>query len=284
LSDPLDLRPLPMPGASDYHVHCDYSIDAEGTIEEYCEAALRRELSEICFTTHYDANPGSDGKDSQIRVNEKLLQVTPDNLRPYVDHVQQAAIQFYPKGLSVKLGVEIGWFPGCEESTSQLLERYPFDYVLCGVHELDNQCFCCRDKFRERFGDYTIDRIAAAYFEQTKAAIESGLFDCIAHLCYYVKYGAEYFGEQILTVHQPYLPSLFDTLIRHGVGLEVNTSGIRRGSGDYYPMVSVVNAARKAGVAVEKLGSDAHRPEEIGADFEAAAALVPDAIRGCSDF
>src|SRR3972149_140557 len=82
------VTPLQISGLSDMHCHCDFSIDALGTIEEYCDAALERGLAEICFTTHYDANPRSeDGKASFISVGGKRKPATIDNLVPYVEHV-----------------------------------------------------------------------------------------------------------------------------------------------------------------------------------------------------
>jgi len=102
------LTPLPTPGLADYHCHCNYSIDADGGIEEYCEAALQRNLAEICFTTHYDTNPATSSTDAFIRIGGENRPATPVSLEPYVADVRRAHDRFYPMGLSVKLGIEIG--------------------------------------------------------------------------------------------------------------------------------------------------------------------------------
>jgi histidinol-phosphatase (PHP family) len=34
----------------DYHIHPNYSIDAEGEVEDFCKAALNAGLKEIAFT------------------------------------------------------------------------------------------------------------------------------------------------------------------------------------------------------------------------------------------
>jgi histidinol phosphatase-like PHP family hydrolase len=69
LPESASIRPLEIPGVADYHCHCDYSVDAEGSVDEYCQAAIRRNLAEICFTTHFDANPDSEGQATEyIRV------------------------------------------------------------------------------------------------------------------------------------------------------------------------------------------------------------------------
>ncbi|MBI5266295.1 MAG: PHP domain-containing protein, partial [candidate division Zixibacteria bacterium] len=114
MADTPEITPLSVDNVSDFHVHCDYSIDAVGTIEDYCRAALRRRLAEICFTTHFDANPRSADHANYVRVNGEKLPTTVENLAPYVDHVLRAADEYYPYGLSVKLGVEFGWYDGCE--------------------------------------------------------------------------------------------------------------------------------------------------------------------------
>jgi histidinol phosphatase-like PHP family hydrolase len=47
--------------------------------------------------------------------------------------------------------------------------------------------------------------------------------------------------------------------------------------------MEIINAARRAGVDVIHLGSDAHAPEQVGADFEEASMLVPQIAGGCDD-
>jgi histidinol-phosphatase (PHP family) len=272
-----------MEGVVDYHCHCDYSVDATGTIDQFCEAALQRNLAEICFTTHFDANPRTQGDIEYIRVKGQNLPTTVANLAPYVDDVRAAAENFYPRGLSVKLGSEIGWYRGCEETVAELKDRYNFDYILCGIHELDDICFCCQHSYERCFSRYSPHQVAEKYLAEVIAAAKTGLFDTIAHLAYYLRAGLDYYGEAIRNAHQPFLPDTFGALISSDTGLEINTSAFRHGLKNYYPPIEIINAARKAGVFVNDLGSDAHRPDQVGFDFEAAIALVPDMLRGCEE-
>lgn len=275
------IQPLQPDGVADYHCHCDYSIDAEGTIDEYCRAALKRNLAEICFTTHYDANPSADGRVNFIVVEGERKSVTPDNLQPYVEDVRRAAEAYFARGLSVKLGVEIGWYRGCERVTETLRNRFDFDYVLCGIHELENVCLCCRSTYEKCFSRYSVEEAVAKYFEHVITAARSGLFDAIAHLDYCVRYGYKYYGEQILPAHRPHTERVFNALVESGTGIEINTSAIRHGHTEYYPGMEIISAARRAGVDVCHLGSDAHKPEQVGYDFETAASLVPNRTRSC---
>ncbi|MEW6049448.1 MAG: histidinol-phosphatase [Candidatus Zixiibacteriota bacterium] len=278
------VTPLEIGGLADMHCHCDYSIDAVGTIDEYCNAALERGLAEICFTTHYDSNPNAEGDANHILIGGKRKPATIDNLAPYVENVQRAREEYYPLGLAVKLGLEFGWYPNCEKEVEKLKNCYPFEYVLCGVHEIDNVCFCCVKEYERCFARFSVEQMAERYFGDVITAARSGLFDTIAHLEYYRKYGVQYYGQQeIANAWRPHAAELAQALQESGTGLEVNTAALRKGLNGYYPQVNLVNALRRIGVEVQHLGSDAHTPEDVGYDFDAAASLIPHAIGGCDD-
>lgn len=274
------IEPIQIEGVTDYHVHCDYSIDAQGSIEEYCDVALRRNLAEICFTTHYDFNPNCDGRVNFININGEHKPTSIENLEPYIDDVMKAAEKFYLKGISVKLGVEIGWFEGCEEEVEKLKERYNFDYVLCGIHEIENICYCCKTDYKNCFERYTMEKAAETYFKSVNNAINSKLFHTIAHLDYYQKYGQKFYGDNIKVCHRLYLEETFNNLIETKTSLEINTAAIRHELDDYYPSMEIINKSKKAGVNIAHLGSDAHKPEQVGFDFEMAVSLVPTNILG----
>lgn len=277
------IEPLHIQGVRDYHVHCEYSVDAVGSIADYCEAALARNLAEICFTTHFDANPDSDKFANFLSVDGEQVPTTIENLKPYIEEVLQKAEEFYLRGLSVKLGVEFGWFDNGEQLAAKLKETYPFDYFLCGVHEIENICYCSRTRYRQCFDRYTMEEAVEKYYQSVTKAVQTGLFDTIAHLDYYIKYGKAVYGAQIMSAHKPYIEDVFQVLNKYHCGLEINTSGIRHRTDDYFPRIELVNQAKKQGVTIEYLGSDAHTPLDIGYEFELAASLVPDTIRGCED-
>jgi len=279
LADPQEK--LQTENLSDYHCHCDYSIDATGTVDEYCEAAITKGLVEICFTTHYDPNPNSIGGPDPILVNGKQVPPTPDNLSQYVDDVHKAADKFYKQELVVKLGLEFGWYSGCEEGVELLKQRFNFDHMLCGIHEIDNICFCCKSRFEQCFSRYkSVDHVVDAYIVELVNAIQINQFDCIAHLDYLKKYSSELYGSELDRVLLEQMKEqVFPALVATDTAIEINTSGMRRNLDTYFPSIKLANAARRAGVRIDFLGSDAHQPEDVGADFDMAAILVESAIR-----
>ena len=275
------IEPLHLEGLADYHIHCDYSVDAVGSVDDYCEAALRRGLAEICFTTHYDSNPNSEGEPEYIVVKGQKLPTCPESLALYVDDVRRAAEKYLVLGLSVKLGLEFSWYENCEEHVQSLTERYDFDHMLCGIHELDNICFCCHTSFERCFTRYNAEETARLYSDQVVRAARSRLFDAIAHLDYVRKYGAKYYGPPLDLALDRYVPEVLAALKHTGTALEINTAGLRQNIGSYYPKMETINAAMREDVEVSYLGSDAHQPDQVGYDFDAAGVLIPGPIGGC---
>jgi histidinol-phosphatase (PHP family) len=266
------IEPLNTAGLSDYHCHCDYSIDAIGTIDEYCEAAVQKGLAELCFTTHWDTSPQSGSPDNVIRIAGVPQSTVPENLAPYVERARD---KYYQHGLWVGLGLEFGWYSGCEETAAAIKARYQFDYFLCGIHELEGHCFSCEGCYPKCFPLYSVEQAVEKYVGDIVAAARSTLFDCIAHTDYLRKYGEKFYGPRLneLLLDQ-LIQKAFPALHDSGTAIEVNTSAIRRKFDDYFPRAAVVNAARRNGVEVRHLGSDAHVPDQVGYDFDAAAALV----------
>jgi histidinol-phosphatase (PHP family) len=58
-----------------------------------------------------------------------------------------------------------------------------------------------------------------------------------------------------------------------GGAFEINTAGLRKPVHEMYPALGFLKLAREAGVPLV-INSDAHAPEQVGMDFDAARALA----------
>ncbi len=259
---------------ADYHVHPDYSVDAQGSIDDYCRAAIHVGLREICFTTHYDADPTRVGREGFMVIEGRREPLSDDCVRHYLDDVKQAYAEYGPAGLMVRGGLEFGYYPGCEEHIAEVQRTFPLHYRLGAVHSIEDHCVCCRDEAAKLFAKFSLERLADRYFERLEQAAASGLFDCLAHIDVYRRYGLAHYGEKIKTIHRGRIDKLFATMKKHDVGFEVNTSAIRHGLPEYYPSMEIINDARAHGVRLVTLGSDAHRPDQIALDFDTATSVA----------
>ena len=67
----------------------------------------------------------------------------------------------------------------------------------------------------------------------------------------------------------PLFRGLLETARDRGVAIEINTAGLRKECREMYPSPAILKLASDLGVLLS-FGSDAHAPEEVGADFPAA--------------
>ena len=261
---------------ADFHVHPDYSIDAKGSLDDYCHAALDKRLLELCFTTHYDTDPAYADQDSFMVINGEKEKLSDETLAVYFADIKRAHQEYGCVGLMIRGGLEFGWYDGCEAEVRRVAAKFPLEYKIGAVHNIDGLCVCCDGAAQKLFGKLTLNQLADKYYAKLDACAAAGVFDCLAHIDVYRKYGLAYYGPEIMTIHQGRIEKLFATMKKHNVGYEMNTSGLRHGLTEYYPTMEIVNMAREAGVRLRSVGSDAHCPEQLGLDFEVAASAAYD--------
>jgi len=259
---------------ADRHIHPDYSFDARGSIDDYCRAAVGIGLLEICFTPHFDADPARIDHEGYMIIDGRKTALSEDTVQHYMDNVRRAYAEYGQMGLTVSGGLEFGYFPGCEKVISQLQSKIELDWNLGAVHGIGDLCLCEKEDALKLFEKYTLEQLADRYFEMLDRCAATGLFNCLAHLDIYRRFGLEYYGEEVMTIHRGRIGKLFETMNKHHVGYELNTSAIRHGHYEYYPNMEIVNMARAAGTPLISLGSDAHSPGQLALDFDAASAVA----------
>jgi histidinol-phosphatase (PHP family) len=128
--------------------------------------------------------------------------------------------------------------------------------------------------------DYSVWRSSSArsaedvwtrYFEAVGEAARSGLFDIAAHPDL-VKYWGD--GKRTPTgdLRRYYEPAV-EGIAEAGIAVEVSTAGLRKPAGEIYPARAFLEMCVEAGVPVA-LSSDAHRPEDVGADYDQVLELL----------
>lgn len=246
----------------DYHVHTKRCGHARGEDREYVEAAIRSGLREIGFADHVPRFYEADQPGAAI-VNRGMSWA---DLEDYVTTVTGLRCA-YPE-IQIKLGLEVDYLPGWESRIAAIASRYPWDYLLGSVHFLPqwDYGYIGYDK------THAPREIYPAYFKQVAAAAGSKLFDVLAHIDLPRRFFkslpeaemAELYGE------------LAVSLGKAAAVIELNTYAIRSAKQErvgVLPERDLLRLCRREGVRVT-LGSDAHQPEEVGADFDTAVALL----------
>lgn len=186
----------------------------------------------------------------------------------YVEDVQAAAAAARREGgPEVLLGIEADWIGGHESLVTGALERHDFDVVLGSVHFIDDWAFDDPD-LRARYAEWTPDQLWERYFRDLEEAAATGLYDVMAHPDLVKKFGV----RPLVDPGRLYREAAA-TFAEAGVAVEVNTAGLRKPCAEIYPSLELLRCCRDAGVPAT-VGSDAHRPEEVGAGWGAARDLL----------
>jgi histidinol-phosphatase (PHP family) len=253
----------------DYHIHPGYSLDATGSIEEFCQQALKRGLKEICFTTHFDTDPLRKQIDPFMIIEGQRVSLQ-EGLPRYLHEVKEAQRRHQKRGLVVRSGLEVDYAPHFEEQLRQTLSGIEVDFLLGSIHCLEGVAFTDRREYERCFQRRSVREMSKSYFENLTSLVKSDLFDGVAHLDGYKKYGFTYYGEKIFTAHRDYIEPVLELMRSHGLGIEVNTGALRRGFEDLYPSQEILELIKEYQVKVAALGSDAHHPEEVGYEIKRA--------------
>jgi len=253
----------------DYHIHPGYSLDATGSIEAFCQEALKKGLKEICFTTHFDTDPLRKKIDPFMIVDGRQVPLK-EGLPRYLQEVKEAQRRYEEMGLLVRLGLEVDYAPHFEEELRETLSGIEVDFLLGSIHCLEGVAFTDRREYERCFQRKSVREMSRRYFENLAALVKSDLFHCVAHLDGYKKYGFTYYGEKIFTAHRDYIEPVLELMSSHDLGTEVSTGALRQGFKDFYPSKEILELIKEYGVKVAVLGSDAHHPEEVGYEIKRA--------------
>jgi len=247
----------------DYHIHTALCRHAEGEAGDYRSAAGTKGLEEICFTDHA---PNPDGYDPRHRMRLEQFPL-------YRDAVAAIRGDEAPR---VLFGVEADYYEGCERFLDSWLPAQGFDFVLGSVHFIDGWGF---DNPEERHIWDSVDVAATwrKYVEVIMRLVETRLFDAVGHMDLPKKFGHRPPDKDLKEMVQPVL----DRMAEAGMGMELNTSGLRKPVGEIYPSPLIVSLAHERGIPI-CFGSDAHSPSDVGIDFALALALAREA--GYTDY
>jgi len=254
-----------MRATKDLHVHESHSGDAPGaTVEGYCRAAEEIGIDEIGFATHLI-----------IKGPDTDYSVAPENIAEYIEEVDTAQAS---TDVSLRTGLEVDYFPEEAKRLERLLDEYTFDFILGSLHYIHDHDIGSRLGTISFFSGKKIDVALDDYYRVWGEAVESGLFDVMAHPDYFRKYLHLVYDESpAFEEYGSRIYEAFESLRSYNVGVEVNSSGYRHGIGDCFPSLGFMKAARALGVETVTIGSDCHTVENLGMRLEEAIRRLLDA-------
>ncbi|HEV3283970.1 MAG TPA: histidinol-phosphatase [Solirubrobacteraceae bacterium] len=251
---------------TDYHVHLRTdALDASAAehlqtanVQRYREVADDRGIAELGVSEHvYRFRQALD-----VWRHPFWVQYATDDLDEYCGFVREET--------NLRLGIEADFVPGGEDRMANLLEARDFDYTIGSVHFLREGAVDMDDYSVWQRGRSPED-VWRRYFQTIGETARSGLFDVLAHPDL-----VKYWGEAARRPEgdlRRYYQLAIDGIAESGIAVELSTAGLRKPAGELYPATDFLRMAVEAGAPVA-LSSDAHRPEDVGADYDRALAVL----------
>lgn len=255
----------------DCHIHLERGPYTIEWLNEFVKTAVNRGIDEIYllehshrfteFTPMYESI--CDYNDIQRewfkRKSSKSLSI--NNYTKFIDQVKQTS---FP--IKLKFGLEICYFEGWEHLIKDVLDSYSYDFATGSVHWVDGFGF---DHKKEFWESIDVDRIYIRYYEIMQKLIESDLFTGVAHPDSIKAFGHKSSYQLVDTYRK-----LADLLCKHDMyaeqsgGLHLNYNCHELGMNETMLKIFIDQGVRIL------TASDAHRPEDVGANIMELQNLV----------
>lgn len=231
---------------ANYHTHTSRCGHAEGTDEQYIQAAIGRGLEVLGFSDHVPWPYESGYTHTHVRM---LI----SQLDEYVDTLRTLRGQYAEK-IRLLIGFECEYFPQYMSWLADMKQEKQLDYLILGNH------YDRTDEGGFYFGNASEAGHLRAYVDTAVKGMETGLFVYLAHPDLFMRRYPR-FDENCRAAardlcracRQYKLPMEYNLHDRYRLGA-LNGNG--------YPNAEFFDIAREEGVSII-IGLDAHEPQEI---------------------
>lgn len=241
----------------DFHVHTGLSYDSNADINEVILSAAKKNMEYLAITDHHDFS-------IEFGAFEQ------DPIQYY--NTINAYRNRYKKDITVAVGIELGIEACHSEKLYDFVSKCDFDFVIGSIHGVNGL-----DPYYDNYweGKTTAEGMNK-YFNALLDSLEKfDNFDVVGHIDYAIRYARK--PEEKNYSYDEYgeiLDKILKKIIQMGKGIEINTGGLRKGLTTSNPSESIIKRYYELGGRIITVGSDAHTPTDIGADFDIAKEIL----------
>lgn len=240
----------------DYHTHTVFSDDSNYPMEECVKDAISLRIKEICFTDHVDYGVKYDLKDFKPEeVEGKVLNVDFEKYFPEIERVKE----LYKGKISIKTGLEFGVQKHTIPQYEELFKKYPFDFIIMSVHEIDN-----KELWNHSFQDgKTEAEYYSLYFENIYYLVQNfHNYSVLGHLDLLKRYD-EKDGYNPFIENKEIITKILKYIIADGKGIDLNTSTKKYHLDDLMPSRDILRLYLELGGEILTIGSDSHCKKDL---------------------
>ena len=252
---------------NNYHTHTKYCGHAKGDVEDYVKEAVKLNMKNLGFSDHapIPLNHGMTKEEWDENYCDENMNL--DTFNKYLCEVDE-----------LKSKYNIRLYKGCE--TEYLLNndewykdlRKKLDYMILGIHFFNGD-----GKVLDTYKDITYKNVDF-YYECAKNAIETGLFDYLAHPDLYLfDYKSINGKNEFDSKAKEICIKLIELCVKHNIYFEINTNGLKYSKDKtkkelwLYPNIEFFKVVKEymnnnPGKLKLIIGADAHSPSSLGND------------------
>ena len=237
----------------DLHNHTPLCNHAEGEVEEYIEAAIKKGTKVFGFSDHapMDFDPA--------------YRMKFEDMQTYENRVKRAKERYKDK-IEILLGYEVDYLEG--HMDRRVLEA-DVDYLIGSVHFIEGWGFD-NPEFIGKWKEQDVDEVWQKYFETIETMAKTGLFDIVGHLDL-IKVFNFMPTKDIVSFAKDALLAIKES----DMVLEINVAGYRKPVAQAYPSPELLKEAYRLDIPIT-LSSDAHKPEQVGLYNESVIKMAKD--------
>ena len=245
-----------------------------GHIESYVDHAAANGMHEVGFTEHLYRCKESQAVLGDFWANEPRRDLADDTEAMVredrslsLDGYVEAVVAAKDRGLPVKLGLEVDFFPETFDAVMEFLSPYPWDFLIGAIHWVGGWSVDYGVSAYE-FDRRGIRQAYEDYFRLETQLAASGAVDVLAHVDVVKRFG-HVLSEPPVDLYE----EVVQAAAASGTAVEVSSAGLHKPIGEIYPAPSFLEMFHGAGVPIT-LASDAHAPDECGRDAAVVVAAA----------
>lgn len=259
------------------HTHT-IGFDGKNTVEEMVCTAKNIGFEKLGISNHFIVHPQIKNtkmytyalRGAYHNIYNSSFDEAIEKFKPHYEEIDEVSQK---TGFKIFKGMEVDFFAydGWREGFEKACEILKPDYLIGSAHFI-----CCHDTLYNSHDVKNAPKeeqnlMLHKYYQNVRAAAQSGIFNFLAHLDLFKKVGV---GRE--AIWETDERQTIETIAKTGARVEINTSGFKLPYDEPYPSKRILKMLTECNVPVI-ISDDAHNVERLGDRFETAQQMALDA-------
>ena len=234
----------------DTHTHTNFSTDSKMSITEAMAKADMLGIG-LTITEHLDLE--------YLEPNAYVVDIN-EYLRQYRQYHSDKLL----------LGIEIGMRLDCLAESAKIIAEHELDFVIGSVHVIDDLDIYQAEFYKDRSKKAVYEHYFQAMFE---CITKFDFIDSLGHIDYIARYARFLDPEIYYSEFQEHIDQVLSSLAAKQKAIEINTR-LLTNKPVVQALLPIYKRFSELGGGIATIGSDAHRPDDIGRAFNIAQEIA----------